>query len=73
MIRNNITTMKLLYKIVTRGENRFVYLCNDGLLMDAEEMWSWMRETRDSAPDLYAQLVVAYCELRFPHSPTGKS
>jgi hypothetical protein len=62
---------KLTYKILEKPGKRFVYLyCDPPQTMDADEVFQWMKETRDDDPDLYAELVHIYFLLRktpLPH------
>ena len=56
----------MTYKIIVRGSELCVYVTSidPPQYLTLAELSSWMRETRDDNPDLYAELVSAYMALR---------
>ena len=55
----------MTYKIILRGSELCVYVTSidPPQYLTLAELSAWMRETRDSNPDLYAELVSAYVAL----------
>lgn len=56
----------MTYTIVKRGSETCVYLTSvdPPQYLNESELSQWMRDTRDDNPDLYAELVSAFVQLR---------
>jgi hypothetical protein len=56
----------MTYTIVKRGSETCVYLTSvdPPQYLNETDLSQWMRDTRDDNPDLYAELVSAFMQLR---------
>ena len=65
--------MKLAYQIVSKDQKRLMYLPDVPQYLDCVELGRWLKETRDTDPDLYAELVHVYVLMTKPiPSPAPK-
>jgi hypothetical protein len=54
----------LSYRIITKDCKRLVYLSDPPQYLDDQDVWEWLAEKRDEDPDLYAEIVQMYFQLK---------
>ena len=65
-----VESNNLKYDIIAFNGLPCVKLHNPPQYLDADDLAAWMVDTRDDDPDLYAELVQVYFQLRKHPCPT---